>query len=73
MTIKNSYIPKVLRVNSEDKVILIKETLISLWEEGSTISMMEKEISVTNSQMVIKKITDDYLSESQIFKFENIQ
>jgi len=30
MTIKNSHILKVLRVNSEDKVILIKETLISL-------------------------------------------
>jgi len=33
--------------------------------------MMENEISVTNSQMVIKKITDDYLSEN--LKFLNLK
>jgi hypothetical protein len=31
--IKNNLLPKVHKINSEDKVSLIKETSISLWEE----------------------------------------
>jgi hypothetical protein len=59
--IKNSLMPKVLKINLEvDKLILIKETLTNLLEESHSKNM-EREITIKSFKMETIIMADDFI------------